>query len=128
MLGGAAEGVASFVSAASALSSMFVGGFGALFQNRLKRLLAYSSIGNLGFALCGLTSIGVGGLVSSIAYMGVYSFSVLLLFLTVLKYRTGAGLGKGRARLRYSVVFVTDVARLLEPSLHGGVYARLFSP
>ena len=47
--------------AVGGLFSMFFGGFGALFQNRLKRLLAYSSIGNLGFALCGLTSVGVGG-------------------------------------------------------------------
>jgi NADH-quinone oxidoreductase subunit N len=105
--------------AVGGLFSMFFGGFGALFQNRLKRLLAYSSIGNLGFALCGLTSVGVGGLASSITYMLVYSFSMLLLFTVVVKYRAGRGVGR-TSSARYSVVFVTDVSRLLESGPYVG--------
>ncbi len=57
-----------FLSAAS----MGWGAFAALGQNNIKRLMAYSSIGNIGFALVGLvagTAVGAG---ASITYMTIY--------------------------------------------------------
>jgi NADH-quinone oxidoreductase subunit N len=57
-----------FLSAAS----MAVGAFAGIAQRNIKRLLAYSSIGNMGYALIGLvtaSSTGVGGM---IIYMAIY--------------------------------------------------------
>lgn len=54
------------------LLSMAVGAFAGLVQKNIKRLLAYSSIGNMGYALIGIvagTSAGVG---SMIVYMAIY--------------------------------------------------------
>ena len=59
---------------------MIIGCLGALFQKRVKRLLAYSSINNVGYGLAGLSTASVSGLQASITYMCLYSLSVLLLF------------------------------------------------
>jgi NADH-quinone oxidoreductase subunit N len=52
--------------------SMAVGAFAALIQDNIKRLLAYSSIGNMGFALVGLAAGNVEGLTSVLVYMLIY--------------------------------------------------------
>lgn len=52
--------------------SMAVGAFAALQQDNLKRLLAYSSIGNVGFALVGFASASPEGLASVLVYMTIY--------------------------------------------------------
>ncbi len=57
--------------ALSALS-MGVGGFAALMQDNIKRLLAYSSIGNMGFALVGLAAGTADGLAAVLVYLAIY--------------------------------------------------------
>ncbi len=52
--------------------SMAVGAFAALQQDNIKRLLAYSSIGNVGFALVGLAAASPEGLASVLVYMTIY--------------------------------------------------------
>jgi len=52
--------------------SMIWGAFAAINQTNLKRLLAYSSIGHVGYALVGLAAGGVGGVRSVIVYMTIY--------------------------------------------------------
>ena len=52
--------------------SMILGAFAAINQTNLKRLLAYSSIGHVGYALVGLAAGGVGGVRSVIVYMTIY--------------------------------------------------------
>ncbi len=52
--------------------SMAVGAFAALQQENIKRLLAYSSIGNMGFALVGLAAGTGEGVAGVIVYMTIY--------------------------------------------------------
>ncbi len=52
--------------------SMAVGAFAALMQDNIKRLLAYSSIGNMGFALVGLAAGTSEGLASVLVYLAIY--------------------------------------------------------
>ncbi len=55
-----------------ALMSMFWGSFAAIGQSNLKRLMAYSSIGHMGFALLGLASGTVDGAGALLIYLAVY--------------------------------------------------------
>src|SRR5262249_23930712 len=52
--------------------SMLVGAFGALSQTNIKRLLAYSSIGHVGYALMGLASGSIDGISGIIIYLALY--------------------------------------------------------
>ena len=58
-----------------AILSMAVGSFGAIFQKNIKRLLAYSSIGHVGFILLGLSALNLEGYIpsSSTFYILVYT-------------------------------------------------------
>lgn len=58
----------------TALLSLAVGSFGAIFQKNFKRLLAYSSIGHVGFILLGMASFGKQGFASCIFYILIYAF------------------------------------------------------
>ena len=56
-----------------ALLSIAVGSFGAIAQKNIKRLLAYSSIGHVGFFLLGVASFGKEANGACVVYMIVYS-------------------------------------------------------
>src|SRR5882762_6864482 len=67
-----------------AIASMVLGSFAAIGQKNIKRLMAYSSIGHMGFALVGLASGTVEGAQGVLLYVAIYvamtlgSFSVIL--------------------------------------------------
>jgi len=72
---------------AISLASMALGAFAALVQKNIKRLMAYSSIGNIGYALVGLaagTQQGVSGL---LFYMAIYVPMTLGAFAVILAMR-----------------------------------------
>jgi NADH-quinone oxidoreductase subunit N len=75
----------------AALASIFLGGIAAYGQTNIKRLLAYSSINNVGFALIGLAAAGIGGASSVLFYMAVYVVMTLGAFLCVLRMRDQEG-------------------------------------
>jgi len=75
----------------AALASIFLGAIGAFGQTNIKRLLAYSSINNVGFALIGLAAGGAPGASSVLFYMAVYVVMTLGVFLCVLWMRDGDG-------------------------------------
>ena len=52
--------------------SMFVGAIAAIGQTNIKRLMAYSSIAHMGYALIGLASGTVFGLQAMLVYMAIY--------------------------------------------------------
>lgn len=52
--------------------SMMVGAFAALRQDNIKRLLAYSSIGNMGYVLVGIVAGGESGLAAVLIYLTLY--------------------------------------------------------
>jgi NADH-quinone oxidoreductase subunit N len=70
--------------------SMALGSFAAIGQSNFKRLMAYSSIGHMGFALVGLAAghseVGVEGV---IAYMSIYLVMTLGTFAAILSMRVG---------------------------------------
>jgi NADH-quinone oxidoreductase subunit N len=70
-----------------ALASTILGGVAAIGQKNIKRLLAYSSINNVGFALIGLAAGTRDGVASVLFYMTVYVAMTLGSFLCVLRMR-----------------------------------------
>lgn len=52
--------------------SMFIGAFGGIGQMDFKRLMAYSTIGHMGFALMGLTAGSQFGVQAMLVYMAIY--------------------------------------------------------
>ena len=62
------------------IASMIFGAVAAIGQKNLKRLVAYSSIGHMGFALAGLSSGTNEGIQSSIIYISIYLIMNLGLF------------------------------------------------
>ncbi len=75
----------------SALASTVLGGVAAIGQANIKRLLAYSSINNIGFALIGLAAGTQAGAASVLLYMAVYMAITLGTFLVVLRMRDAEG-------------------------------------
>ena len=62
------------------LSSMILGGVAAIGQSNIKRLMAYSSIGHVGYALAGL-SVGTNdGIQNSLIYIIIYAIMTLGMF------------------------------------------------
>ena len=55
-----------------AIASMILGAVAAIGQNNIKRLMAYSSIGHMGYALAGLAPGTNAGIQSSIIYLTIY--------------------------------------------------------
>src|SRR6202522_1627903 len=80
--------IVAFVS----IASMLLGSFAAIGQRNIKRLMAYSSIGHMGFALIGLaagTSEGVQGV---LVYMAIYITMTLGVFAVILSMRRDGGM------------------------------------
>ncbi len=74
-----------------AVASMLLGAFAAIGQTNIKRLMAYSSIGHMGFALVGLaagTSEGVQGV---LVYVAIYVTMTLGAFTCILAMRRADG-------------------------------------
>ena len=64
--------------------SMALGAFAALRQQNIKRLMAYSSIGNVGYILLGLASGSEKGIQSVVFYLAIYLVMTLGVFATIL--------------------------------------------
>ena len=75
----------------AALASIFLGAIAAWGQTNIKRLLAYSSINNVGFALVGLAAAGPRGTSAVLFYMTVYVVMTVGAFLCVLWMRDANG-------------------------------------
>jgi NADH-quinone oxidoreductase subunit N len=67
--------------------SMAVGSFAALRQENIKRLMAYSSIGHVGFALVGLAAGTQDGVTGILVYLGIYLVMNLGTFAVILCMR-----------------------------------------
>lgn len=75
------------------LASMCVGALGAISQTKLKRLLAYSSIGHVGYLLVGFSCGSVEGVQALLVYLIVYVIMTVNVFSVILSLRTqGEGL------------------------------------
>lgn len=77
------------------IASMLVGAFIALVQTNIKRLLAYSSIGHIGYALVGLASGTQAGVEALLIYLAIYLTMTLGTFAAVLTMRRSEGSVEG---------------------------------
>ncbi len=69
------------------IASMALGSFAAIGQTSFKRLMAYSSIGHMGFALVGLAAGTVEGAHGVVVYMAIYLAMTLGTFAGILSMR-----------------------------------------
>jgi len=88
---GPAEGQWRQIVIFAALASILFGAVAAIGQQNIKRLLAYSSINNVGFALIGLAAGTPEGVASVLNYMAIYVAMTLGSFLVVLQMRDHEG-------------------------------------
>lgn len=117
-----------------ALASMIVGALAGLAQSNIKRLLAYSSIANIGYALLGLLSADEGGVASVILYLSVYMIMTAGVFAVVLclrrqgqyleKIADFSGLSKKNPFLAYCMVGLLFSMSGLPPM--AGFFAKFF--
>jgi NADH-quinone oxidoreductase subunit N len=69
------------------IASMALGSFAAIKQTNIKRLMAYSSIGHMGFALVGLAAGTLAGVQGVLIYMAIYLVMTLGAFAAILSMR-----------------------------------------
>ena len=69
------------------VASMFLGGIAAISQTNIKRLLAYSSIGHVGYVLVGLASANEAGIKGVIIYMSIYVVMNIAVFSIILSLK-----------------------------------------
>jgi NADH-quinone oxidoreductase subunit N len=73
------------------IASMLLGAFAAIGQTNIKRLMAYSSIGHVGYALVGLAAGNQEGISGVALYMAIYMVMTLGSFAVILAMRTPEG-------------------------------------
>ena len=73
------------------IASMVLASFAAIGQKNIKRLIAYSSIGHVGFALVGLSAGTQPGVEGVAIYMAIYITMTVGLFACILSIRTENG-------------------------------------
>ncbi len=73
------------------IASMLVGAFIALVQTNIKRLMAYSSIGHIGYALVGLAAGTTAGVEAVALYIAIYVTMTLGTFAAILAMRRDGG-------------------------------------
>jgi NADH-quinone oxidoreductase subunit N len=107
------------VLAAIATLSMVIGSFGALAQRNIKRLMAYSSIANIGFALVALSAGTARGVEGMLVYLTIYVVSTTGVFACILSMRRRDG----------AVESIEDLAGLsrTHPGVAVALTALLFS-
>lgn len=70
-----------------AVASMLVGSFAGLAQSNIKRLMAYSSIANVGYALVGLAVVSRDSVMAMLIYLAIYFVNTLGIFGVILCLR-----------------------------------------
>ena len=117
-----------------AIASMLLGSFAAIGQTNIKRLLAYSGIGHIGFALVGFAAGTQDGVYSVLVYMTIYMIMTIGAFGCVLAMRRHghpvegiddlAGLGRNQPLLAASfAIFMFSMAGI--PPL-AGFFAKVY--
>ena len=118
---------------ASALS-MILGAFAAIAQTNVKRLMAYSSIGHVGFALLGLAAGTPDGITAVIVYLSIYVAMSIGTFAVILSMRVDgkavegiqdlAGLGKSNPGTAFALVIMMFSMAGIPPL--AGFFAKLY--
>lgn len=119
-----------FVSAAS----MIIGSLGALKQTNIKRLLAYSSIGHMGYILMGLAAASEEGIQAILLYLCIYIVMSLGIFacVMIMKNRNGhteeisdlAGISKSKPL--FAVIIAILMLSMAGIPPFAGFFAKFF--
>jgi NADH-quinone oxidoreductase subunit N len=117
-----------------ALASMILGAVAAIGQTNIKRLIAYSSIGHIGYALAGISTGTITGYSSSITYISIYVimnlgvFSCIFLMKKEGKYcediKDLAGISKQNPLLAISFLIIMFSLAGIPPL--AGFFAKLY--
>lgn len=75
-----------------AVASMVLGAFAAIGQSNIKRLMAYSTIGHMGYALVGLASGTAQGIEGLLIYITIYLAMTIGTFVCILSMRRREGM------------------------------------
>lgn len=114
--------------------SMVLGAVAAIAQKNIKRLMAYSSIGNVGYALVGLASGTIDGVSGLLIYMAIYVVMTIGAFAVIMAMRRQgegveqisdlAGLSRSQPGLAYALaIFMFSMAGI--PPF-AGFFGKLF--
>ena len=116
------------------IASMILGAVAAIGQKNIKRLLAYSSIGHIGYALAGVATGVISGYESSIVYISIYvvmnlgAFSCLYLLKKDGEYKENisdlSGISKKHPVLALSFLVILFSLAGIPPL--GGFFAKFY--
>ena len=116
------------------IASMILGAVAAMIQKNFKRLLAYSSIGHIGYALAGVATGAISGYESAIVYISIYvimnigAFSCLYLLKKDGEYRENisdlSGISKKHPLLAISFLIILFSLAGVPPL--GGFFAKFY--
>jgi len=116
------------------IASMILGAVAAMVQKNFKRLLAYSSIGHIGYALAGVATGAVSGYQSTIVYISIYvimnigAFSCLYLLKKDGQYKENisdlSGISKKNPLLAISLLIILFSLAGVPPL--GGFFAKFY--
>ncbi len=116
------------------IASMILGAVAAMTQKNFKRLLAYSSIGHIGYALAGVATGAISGYQSAIVYISIYvimnigAFSCLYLLKKDGQYRENisdlSGISKKHPLLAISLLIILFSLAGVPPL--GGFFAKFY--
>ncbi len=116
------------------IASMILGAVAAMVQKNFKRLLAYSSIGHIGYALAGVATGSISGYQSSIVYISIYvimnigAFSCLFLLKKDGQYKENisdlSGISKKHPLLAISLLIILFSLAGIPPL--GGFFAKFY--
>ncbi len=116
------------------IASMILGAVSAMVQKNFKRLLAYSSIGHIGYALAGVATGATSGYQSSIIYISIYvimnigAFSCLYLLKKDGEYKENisdlSGISKKHPILAISLLIILFSLAGVPPL--GGFFAKFY--
>ena len=97
--------------------SMIIGTLGALWQTKIKRLLAYSGIGHIGYMLIGISTGSIEGIYSTFFYVIIYIIMTVATFSILLSIRKQGNLSKIKYINDLSGLFISNPQLALSFSL-----------
>ena len=95
---------------------MVIGAFGAINQRNIKRMMAYSAIAHVGFALVGLAAANAAGVRAVLIYIAIYLVMVLGSFCCILCMRVNGRMVEG----------IDDLAGLSKSNPHMALALAIF--
>jgi len=116
------------------IASMILGAVAAIGQSNIKRLMAYSSIGHIGYALAGVATGTTNGYISSIVYISIYvvmnigAFSCIYLMKKDGKYteeiKDLSGISKKHPLIAFAFLIILFSLAGIPPL--GGFFAKFY--